>query len=191
MEKYNLTTTEERFRTHRMQAVTVCYENEDGSKKIVHTIIKSNPSVAVIVFNDNNEVALIKQFRTTTGKWYYEIPAGVLNDDERIIEAALREVQEETGLIIEEACLVTQCSNLLDPSKSNEDYNVVVAHAIGITNRSLDENEQISEKIEWIKLEEVYSRIKRSMVTGKPFKDGLEMSGHSLYAFLAYKFVNE
>ena len=189
MEKYKLINEEERFHTPRMAAVKVSYQSEDGQTTINHTIIRSRPSVAVIILNDDNDVALIKQFRTTTGKWYWEIPAGLLEKGESLLEAARREVTEEAGLETKEVRQVSFGPNLLDPSKSDEDYGVAVAHLYGLTSRHLDEQEVIEKDIVWMPLEEVYERLKGQMKKGEPFKDDMYMSGHSVYALLAYKFT--
>lgn len=190
MEKYKLVSEEERFHTPRLAAVKVSYQSENAEKKTInHTIIRSRPSVAVIILNDDNEVALIKQFRTTTGKWYWEIPAGLLEKGESLLEAARREVTEEAGLETKEVKQVSFGPNLLDPSKSDEDYGVAVAHLDGLTSRNLDEQEVIEKDIVWMPLEEVYERLKSQMKKGEPFKDDMYMSGHSVYALLAYKFT--
>ena len=46
---------------------------------------------------DGTNVLLIKQFRPPTGKPCYELPAGLVDPDESIETAALRELLEETG----------------------------------------------------------------------------------------------
>lgn len=190
MKNYKLTKEEERFHTPRLAAVKVTYESDDpNDKPINHTIIRSRPSVATIVLNENREVALIRQFRTTTGKWYWELPAGIANEGESILTTAKREVEEETGLVVKDIQLVTNCSNLLDPSKSDEDYGVAVATLDNLTARHLDEQEVIDTSIIWMNIDEVYSRLRQQMASGDPFKDGLEMSGHSMYVLLAYSFL--
>ena len=188
MKNYELISEDERFHNGRMQAVTVVYQSEDG-EKLNHTIIRSNPSIATIVINERGEIALIRQFRTTTGKWYWEIPAGCARDGEDILDTARREVEEETGLVVKDVMLVTKSSNLLDPSKSDEDYGVAVAKPKGVTSRHLDDQEAIDDSVVWMPMDEVYSRLHYQMAMGEPFMGELEMSGHSMYALLAYRFL--
>ena len=160
MKNYSLVHEEECFHTPRLAAVKVAYTSGDG-EEIDHIIIRSRPSVAIIVFNENDEIALIRQFRTTTGKWYYELPAGLLKDGEYLLEAAEREVSEETGLMVKGLHSVSLGPNLLDPSKSDEDFGVAVGFVSGQTERHLDEQEVIEEEIIWMPRSEVFSRLKQ------------------------------
>lgn len=169
MKNYSLIHEEEHFHTPRLAAVKVTYAADDG-EQINHTIIRSRPSVAVIVFNENDEIALIRQFRTTTGKWYYELPAGLFEDGEYLLESAKREVSEETGLIVRGLHSISFGPNLLDPSKSDEDFGVAVGFVFGQTERHLDEQEVIKKEILWIPRSEVFSRLKHQMMNGTPFK---------------------
>ena len=46
--------------------------------------------------------------------------------------------------------------------------------------------EQIDSEILWMDEKEVFARVKAQMFKGEPFMDDLFMSGHSLYALMAY-----
>ena len=69
------------IKTHRMEVVNVEYEDEHGNPELIHTIIRSRPSVAIIVRHEG-KIAFIKQFRSTTGEFYIELPAGLLEEGE-------------------------------------------------------------------------------------------------------------
>jgi len=58
-------------------------------------------SVAGVVINENGRTLVIQ--RRDNGHW--EPPDGVLERDESIVEGPLREVREETGLIVEPVAL--------------------------------------------------------------------------------------
>lgn len=175
--------------TSRMHVVEVTYASEDGGDRLTHTIVRSKPSVAVIVLDKDNQIALIKQFRSTTGRWYYEIPAGLIEDGEDIFQAAKREVAEETGLSITDLRRVSLGPNLLDPSKSDEDFGVVVARVSDDSGEQhLDKQERI-DQVQWMNLTQAYYHLQGQMRHGSFFKDGLFMSGHSSYALLAYNFT--
>lgn len=179
-------TNEERvFKTPRMEGVKVCYSDTDGNPVLTHTIIRSNPSVAIIV-RKGGKIALIRQFRSTTGQNYIEIPAGIINDGESEKEAAIRETREETGLLVKDVKILVKGPSLLDPSKSDENYGVAVAEVFGQKSQILDEMEQIDSNIIWMDEKEVFLRLKAQMFNGEKFMDNLFMSGHSLYAIMAY-----
>lgn len=55
--------------------------------------------VACVIFNENNEILMMQEAKKScAGKWY--LPAGRIETGEKIVEAAQREVYEETGLNI-------------------------------------------------------------------------------------------
>lgn len=185
MKKLIKTAEERVFKTPRMEGVKVSYSDEQGNHVLTHTIIKSNPSIAIIVRKEG-KIALIKQFRSSTGENYIEIPAGIINDGESEAEAAVRETLEETGLIVNNVDVLVKGPSLLDPSKSNENYGVAVADVCGKGERMLDETEEIDDEIIWMNEEEVFERVRAQIYKGEFFKDNLFMTGHSLYALMAY-----
>ncbi|MEO8659520.1 MAG: NUDIX hydrolase [Bryobacteraceae bacterium] len=70
----------------------------DGNPGI-YGVIELRPSVAIVAINDQNEVALVGQWRYPTNSYSWEIPRGGSLDDEHDLEAAARrELLEETGL---------------------------------------------------------------------------------------------
>lgn len=174
------------FKTPRMEGVKVSYGDEMGNHVLCHTIIKSKPSVAVVVRNDENKIAFIRKFRSTTGKYYIEIPAGIIEDNENEAEAAMREVREETGFLVRGGWILVKGPSLLDISKSNENYGVALMDVYGQKQRCPNQMEQIDSEIIWMDEAEVFSKLKAQMFEGKPFYDELFMSGHSLYALMAY-----
>lgn len=185
MKKLVKTNEERVFKTPRMEGVKVSYADDQGNHVLTHTIIKSNPSVAIVV-RKNGQIALIQQFRSTTGQNYIEIPAGVINDGESEEAAAIRETREETGLLVKDAYSLVKGPSLLDPSKSDENYGVAVAEVYGQKAQCLDEMEQIDSEILWMDEKEVFARVRAQMFKGEPFMDDLFMSGHSMYALMAY-----
>ena len=173
------------FKTPRMEGVKVTYNDSEGNHVLTHTIIKSAPSVAIIVRKEG-KIALIRQFRSTTGKYYIEIPAGILEEGETELQAAIRETREETGLLVKGAYSLAKGPSLLDPSKSDENYGVAVAEVDGKEEQCLDSEEQIDSDIIWMDESEVFKRVKAQLFEGAKFNGGLFMSGHSLYALMAY-----
>lgn len=61
--------------------------------------------VACVLFNERNEVLMIQEAKKScAGKWY--LPAGRMECNETIIDAAKREVLEETGLSIDVTTMI-------------------------------------------------------------------------------------
>ena len=54
-------------------------------------------SVQIMAFTEDQEAVLVKQFRPGTERLEVELPGGGLEPDEDILEAAERELLEETG----------------------------------------------------------------------------------------------
>ena len=67
----------------------------DG-KPCKREIVEHSGGAAVLAETERG-IALVKQFRYAYGEEIYEIPAGKLNAGEDPMEAARRELKEETG----------------------------------------------------------------------------------------------
>src|SRR5262245_43079462 len=52
----------------------------------------------LVVAEQNDHVALVRQYRPVTNQYYYSLPAGYLDTGESPEVAARRELLEETGL---------------------------------------------------------------------------------------------
>lgn len=72
-----------------------------NSKKAEHfyQLVRNN-YVLVIVQNDQGEILIEKQYRWGVDDFVYELPAGWINESEDSVDAAKREVVEETGYIV-------------------------------------------------------------------------------------------
>ncbi|HEY1512783.1 MAG TPA: NUDIX hydrolase [Gaiellaceae bacterium] len=68
-------------------------ERRDGRDVVVHA-----PVAAVIALDHDDRLTLVRQHRVPVAASLLELPAGFVDADESPIEAAQRELAEETGL---------------------------------------------------------------------------------------------
>ena len=61
--------------------------------------VRHSPSVALIPMKDEDQVILIRQFRPVIGRELRELPAGTADPGESPEAAAVRECEEEIGLV--------------------------------------------------------------------------------------------
>lgn len=61
--------------------------------------VRHPPSVVIIPMKDANHVILIRQFRPVVGREMWEVPAGSTDPGEKPEAAAMRECEEEIGLV--------------------------------------------------------------------------------------------
>ncbi|MEL6403240.1 MAG: NUDIX hydrolase [Chloroflexota bacterium] len=78
----------------RVRHLTV--ELPDGTQA-QREVLKHPCAAAIVPLDENNNVLLVKQFRIGAGQIFYEIPAGLLEQDEDPRDTAIRECREETG----------------------------------------------------------------------------------------------
>ena len=64
-------------------------------------IIEHGESVCVVAIDENDLVVLVRQYRLAAGQPLLEIPAGSMEPGESPLEAAKRELREETGRVAE------------------------------------------------------------------------------------------
>lgn len=73
---------------------TVRLPNGNVSKR---EVIKHSGAVAIVAFDPDGNVLLVRQYRQATRRLLLEIPAGTLDPGEAPLDCAIRELQEETG----------------------------------------------------------------------------------------------
>ena len=69
----------------------------DGAEGI-YSVVEMRPSCGIVALNDDNQIALVGQWRYVHDKYSLEIPTGGSEQDETPLAAAKRELLEETGL---------------------------------------------------------------------------------------------
>ena len=68
-----------------------------NGKTAVREYIKHPGAVIMLPLFANGDTILVKQFRYPVGKTFFELPAGKLDGEEPLEQAAQRELAEETG----------------------------------------------------------------------------------------------
>jgi ADP-ribose pyrophosphatase len=62
-------------------------------------VVRHPPSVVLVPMKDDRRVILIRQYRAAIGREIWELPAGSLDPGETAEDAAVRECEEEIGLV--------------------------------------------------------------------------------------------
>lgn len=141
-----------------------------------HQIHYPKEAVAVVIFNEKNDILFIHNRRYTVGHLEWEIPAGKIEPGENIEVAAEREAKEETGCELRD--LKYLCSQ--NPCNGMSDAIVhVFAARVFVENQILDTDEVSSKR--WF-TEEEYLELLRANGT----KDGVSILA-VLYALQFYK----
>ena len=135
------------------------YDGKIEGRKVRREVIEHRGAAAMLAFDEDNKVILVKQNRFPHG-YVLEIPAGTLEKKEDPIKCAFRELEEETGYTAKRMTpLITYYPSI--------GYNAEIIHcflASGLKKTSdlkLDEDEILS--VVKMDLKKVISMIK----TGK------------------------
>jgi ADP-ribose pyrophosphatase len=70
---------------------------EPGGFEIKRSIVRHAGSAVMMAVDERSRILLVRQFRLPAEKYLWELPAGRLDDGENPLQAARRELREETG----------------------------------------------------------------------------------------------
>ena len=113
----------------------------DGTETMRDTLYHPD-SVAILPLDDDGNVVMVRQYRSAAGQELLELPAGVIEGDEPPLDAARRELREETGLDARE--LVELGSFFASPGSMTERLHSFLAKGLFANPLAPDDDERIT-----------------------------------------------
>ena len=130
-------------------------ELPDGNKAS-REYIKHVGAVCVVALTDDNKVIVERQYRYPMHEITLEIPAGKLDSkDEDPLEAAKRELREETGALADRMTYLGKFYPT--PAYSDEVIHMYLAEGLSFGDQSLDDDEFLT--IDLVPISELADRI--------------------------------
>ncbi len=87
-----LLSEEIKYNGPRFNVVQKIYKRDDG-KEILRDIVNPGEASIILPITENNEVIFITQMREAIGKISLELPAGIIDEGEKPIEAARKRIR--------------------------------------------------------------------------------------------------
>ena len=122
-----------------------------------HQIHYPHQAVSIVIFNEKNEILMIREKRYTVGRLEWEIPAGKIEDGESKEDAARREAMEETGCTLKD--LTFLCSQ--NPANGMSDCLCHVFAARVDTESSIRDTDEVASKV-WMPVEQVKELLRKN-----------------------------
>lgn len=138
----------------------------------IHRNIVRHPGSAVMLAADAEQMLLVKQFRLPAEQDLWELPAGRIDPGESALEAAKRELREETGY---EAKTWTQLVSFwASPGYVDEKMTIFLAEDLTEGKQEPMEDERI--ELKWFSAGDVLR-----MITGNEIHDAKTIVGYFLW----------
>jgi len=116
----------------------------------------TNNIVLIIPLTTDKRIVMVRQYKHGFGEIVLEYPAGMVEENEDMQTAALRELEEETGYVSKDIKLLASLSN--NPSKETGKINVYLASGcIKSRETNFDESEEIESLV--LSISEVKAKI--------------------------------
>ena len=138
-----------------------CSSNIQAGKRSKFVYLDSPDWVNVIAITPEKKVVLVKQYRHGRREITLEIPGGLCDEEEDVIQAGLRELQEETGFTGSSAEII----GVVEPNPAflnNQCSTIVVYQARETEIQNLDDTEEI--EVVLLSLEEVEKYIQSGII---------------------------
>jgi 8-oxo-dGTP pyrophosphatase MutT (NUDIX family) len=140
----------------------------DGSMIDGHHVVEfPRPAVCVAPIGDDGRILLIEHYRFITDTTGWEVPAGRIDGDEQLEEAAARELREETGYVAERL----EYLGFYHPSNgsTNLTFHVYFGYGLRQVGELTDTNEIM--RVAWFGIDEVWA-----MIAANEVRDGLTLT---------------
>lgn len=127
--------------------------------KTIREVVRHNGGACVLAVKDG-KILLVRQFRYAYGEEMIEIPAGKLEKGEMPEATALRELEEETGLIAKN--MEFMCEIYPTPGYTNERLYIYFATDFNIGKTHFDADEDLTGL--WVTIDEAQKMIESGAI---------------------------
>lgn len=115
-------------------------QREDG-REATREVVHHPGAVAILPVHADGSVTLVRQFRYAAGRHLLEVPAGTREPGEEPLVTAIRELQEETGIVAQQVDLLQRF--YISPGWCDEQLYIYRARDLASSEATPEDDEAI------------------------------------------------
>lgn len=164
--------SEKKFES-KIFTVTEDHAVDPSGFEIKRAIVRHAGSAVVLAVDDQKRILLVKQFRLPAEQEMWELPAGRIDEGETPLQAAQRELGEETG--VQAAHWKELVSYYASPGFLAEKMNIFAAEGLTLGEAHWMDDERI--EMEWMSSAQI-----DAMIASGTLIDGKTLIGYLLWS---------